>query len=91
MKKYEINGSYSITVDRRGACKGSYSTTVDRRGACKGSYSTTVDRRGACKVLVWKPEGKDRLENLCIEGRIISKWTFKKWDAVAWAGLMWFS
>ena len=39
MKKYEINGSCSITVGRR----------------------------GACRVLVWKPDGKDSLENLGIE------------------------
>jgi len=41
------------------------------------------------KVLTWKPEGKDHLENLDVEGRIISKWIFKKWDAVAWTGLIW--
>jgi uncharacterized membrane protein YeaQ/YmgE (transglycosylase-associated protein family) len=50
-----------------------------------------VERRGACKVLVWKPEGKDHLENLGIEGSVISKWIFKKWDAVAWTGLIWLS
>jgi hypothetical protein len=29
------------------------------------------------------------LEDACVDGRIIVKWIFKKWDGEAWTGLMW--
>jgi hypothetical protein len=38
---------------------------------------------------VGKLRARDYLEDLGIEGRIILKWIFKKWDEKAWSGLIW--
>ena len=32
---------------------------------------------------------RDHLEDPDVDGRIILRWIFRKWDGVAWAGLMW--
>jgi len=47
------------------------------------------DRRGAYRVLVGKPEGKDHWTDIDIDGSIILKCIFKKWDGEAWTGLIW--
>jgi hypothetical protein len=38
---------------------------------------------------VGKPEGKDHLEESSIDGRIILRWIFRKWDVGAWTGWIW--
>jgi hypothetical protein len=37
-------------------------------------------RRGAFRILVGKPEGKIPLGDTDVDGRIILKWTFRKWN-----------
>jgi hypothetical protein len=48
------------------------------------------NRRGAYRVLVWRPEGQNHLEDLGVYGRIILKWIFKKWHRESCPGLIWF-
>ena len=38
------------------------------------------ESRDAYTVLVGKPEGRRHLEELGVDGRMILKWIFEKWD-----------
>jgi hypothetical protein len=46
-------------------------------------------RSSAYRVLVGKPEGRNHLEDPGVDGRIILKWIFEKWDGWAWTGSIW--
>jgi hypothetical protein len=41
------------------------------------------------RVFVGKPEGKDYWRDPGLDGSIILKWIFRKWDVVVWTGLSW--
>jgi hypothetical protein len=47
------------------------------------------ERRGVCRVLVAKREGKKHLQDPGLDGRIIIRWIFRKWDVKTWIGLNW--
>jgi len=39
---------------------------------------------GVCRGVVEKPEGKNHLEESGVDGMIILRWIFRKWDVGAW-------
>jgi hypothetical protein len=44
------------------------------------------------RVLVGNPEGKKPLgrpRRRCVDGRIILRWIFRKWDVGVWTGMSW--
>jgi hypothetical protein len=44
------------------------------------------ERKSRRKVLVGQPERRNNLENQGVDGRIIVKWIFEKWNCVIWIG-----
>jgi hypothetical protein len=44
------------------------------------------ERRGVHRVLVGKPEGKNHLGDPGIDGKIILRWIYRKWDV---GGMYW--
>jgi hypothetical protein len=45
--------------------------------------------RGVHRVFMGKPDGKNNLEVPDLDGSIILRWIFRKWDIRAWTGSTW--
>jgi hypothetical protein len=44
---------------------------------------------GVYEVLWRNLKERDHLEDTDVDGRIILRWIFSKWDVAGWIGLMW--
>ena len=47
------------------------------------------DRRVAYRVFVCDVMERDHMEDLGLDGKVILKRIFRKWDGEAWTGLLW--
>jgi hypothetical protein len=88
------------TLTNQNSIQEEIKSTLKLRNACSHSVQDLLssslhvahmgEGRGAYRILVGRPEGRNHLEDPGIDGRIILKWIFKKWDGGAWTGLIWF-
>jgi hypothetical protein len=47
------------------------------------------ERRGVYRVMMGKPEGKNHWGDPGVDGKIILRWLFRKWDEGEWTGSIW--
>jgi len=47
------------------------------------------EKRGVYRVLVGQHEGKRPLGDPDVDGKMILRWIFRKWDVGVWNGLIW--
>jgi len=52
-----------------------------------GHVARMVEESGVYRVLVGKPEGKNHLGDLGVDGWIILGWISRRWDVGMWTGL----
>jgi hypothetical protein len=66
-----------------------YWVVKSRRNRWAGQVASMGARRRIYRVVVEKPRERDNLEDPSVDGRIILRWVFRKWDVGEWAGLIW--
>jgi len=54
-----------------------------------GHVACTVRRRGVYRVLMGNLRQRAHLEDAGMDGKIILRSIFRKWDGVAWTGFIW--
>ena len=60
-----------------------------RRVRRAGHVACMEEGRGVHKVLVGKSEGKNHWGDQDVDGRIILRWIFRKWEGVVGTGWSW--
>ena len=60
-----------------------------RRMRWAGQVARICEKIGIYRVLVGKPEGKNHLGDPGLDGGIILRWIFRKWDMGVWTGSNW--
>ena len=60
-----------------------------RRMIWVGHVARMGERRGVYRVLEEKLEGKNHLGDPSVDGKIIFRWIFSKWNVGAWTGSSW--
>jgi hypothetical protein len=53
---------------------------ITSRMRWEGHVARLGEGRCAYRIMVGRPEGRNHLEDPGVDGRIILKWIFKKWD-----------
>ena len=54
-----------------------------------GNVAGMGERRGEYRVLVGKSEGKNHFRDPAVDGRMMIRWIFRKWDVWVWTGSSW--
>ena len=54
-----------------------------------GHVARMGEGRGVYTVLVGRSEERNHLEDPGVDGRIILRWIFRKWNVGAWTGFIW--
>jgi hypothetical protein len=54
-----------------------------------GQVARMAEGRGVDMVVVVKPEGRNHWGDPGVDGRVILRWIFRKWDVGVWTGLGW--
>jgi hypothetical protein len=66
-------------------------TIKSRKIRWAGRVARIGERRGVYRILVGRPEGESTWKTQApgVDGRIILRWIFRKWDVVVWTGSGW--